>query len=264
MANCQRKDGAMKRLKYIFIIISLLGLASCQQKTLELVPEIINTYPHDSNAFTQGLLFANNKLYESTGLRGRSSLREVELKTGKVVRSLDIDKQYFAEGLAHVNNKLYQITWQSKKAFVYDLDTFNLEKTFSYNTEGWGICFDGKDLYMSDGTSTIYKRDPKDFKILSQYKIKLDNKEIDYLNELECVDSYIYANIWQTNKILKINKQSGQVVAEIDASNLLKASGASQDPNAVLNGIAYNPRSKNFYLTGKLWPKLFEVSFKSK
>jgi len=253
----------MKKI-LLFLLVLILGMAGCQQKTQILVPEIINSYPHDSNAFTQGLLYADDKLYESTGLRGGSSLREVELKTGEVVRKLDLDKKYFAEGLAHVNDKLYQITWQSKKAFVYDLDSFNLEKTFSYNTEGWGICFDGKDLYMSDGTSTIYKRDPKDFKILSQYKISLNGEEIDYLNELECVDDYIYANIWQTSKILKIDKKSGKVVAEIDASNLLKASGASQDPNAVLNGIAYNPSSKSFYLTGKLWPKLFEVNFKSR
>jgi len=254
----------MKRLRFIFVIIGLLGLASCQQNTQELVPEIINTYPHDSNAFTQGLLYTDGKLYESTGLRGRSSLREVKIDSGSVIRKLDLDKKYFAEGLAHVNDKLYQITWQSKKAFVYDLDSFNLEKTFSYNTEGWGICFDGKDLYMSDGTSTIYKRDPKDFKIISQYTVSLDNKEIDYLNELECVDNYIYANVWQSPKILKLDKKTGKVIAEIDASNLLKASGANQDPNAVVNGIAYNPKSKSFYLTGKLWPKLFEVRFKSK
>ncbi len=254
----------MKKLSYLLIILSLLGLSSCQQKTQNLVPKILNTYPHDANAFTQGLLFTDGKLYESTGLNGRSSLREVELESGKVIRTLSLDNKYFAEGLAHVNKKLYQITWQSKKAFVYDLETFNLEKTFSYNTEGWGICFDGKDLYMSDGSSTIYKRDPKDFKILSQYKITQDNKEIDYLNELECVDNYIYANIWQTTKVLKIDKNTGKIISEIDASNLLADSGVSQDPNAVLNGIAYNPISKTFYLTGKLWPKLYEVRFNSK
>ena len=254
----------MKITKYLSLIILVFSVAACQPKTQYLVPEVINTYNHDHNAFTQGLLFANNKLYESTGLRGRSSLREVDLKTGKVIRALTLSDKIFAEGLARVKEKLYQISWQSRKAFVYDLDSFNKVKEFSYDTEGWGLCFDGKDLFMTDGSSTLFKRNPESFKTISKVIVKLNGKEIDNLNELECVNGFVYANIWQTTKIIKIEKNSGKVVSQIDAANLLAKSGAGQDPNAVLNGIAYNPESKTFFLTGKLWPKLFEVRFVSK
>ena len=251
----------MKITKYLPLLILVISIAACQPKTQNLVPEIINTYDHDQNAFTQGLLFANDKLYESTGLRGRSSLREVDLNSGEVIRSLSLSDKIFAEGLARVNEKLYQISWQSGKAFVYDLESFNKEKEFSYNTEGWGLCFDGKDLFMSDGSSTLFRRNPKTFEAISKLVVTLNNKKIDYLNELECVDGFIYANIWQTTNIIKIDKKTGKVVSQIDAANLLAKSGATQDPNAVLNGIAYNPDSKTFFLTGKLWPKLFEVRF---
>jgi glutamine cyclotransferase len=246
-----------------------MGLVSCQQATTSATPEIINTYPHDPAAFTQGLLLHDGKLYESTGLYGESDLREVEIETGEVIRSQALPQTYFAEGLALVDNKLYQITWREGDAFIYDLATFNEEKRLRYDTEGWGLCYDGKDLYMTDGSALLYRRDPTTFAELSNVTVMLHKKgqkeAIARLNELECVADYVYANIWQTDTIVKINKKTGIVETEIDASNLLSAEerqGLNQ--NSVLNGIAYNPDSDTFYLTGKFWPKLFEVKFVKK
>ncbi len=244
-------------------LILLFSATACGQKELSVyIPEIINTYPHNSNAFTQGLLFHEGKLYESTGIKGSSTLREVALETGEVLRHVSLADEYFAEGLALVNDKLIQITWQSQQAFVYDLASFRQEKRFNYKGEGWGICFDGNDLYMSNGSSIIRKRDPENFAVTKSINITLRGAPVRLLNELECVDDYIYANIWQTYTIVKINKHSGKVVAEIDATSLLSLEERqSLSSEAVLNGIAYNPQSHTFYLTGKLWSKLFEVSF---
>jgi glutaminyl-peptide cyclotransferase len=240
----------------------LLFLVSCQQKMTTQIPQILNTYPHDAEAFTQGLVYANNKFYESTGLNGRSSLREVDIKTGEVIRILSIEEKYFAEGLAKVGNKLIQITWENGEAFVYDLETFEKEKMFRYEGEGWGLCYDGNDLYMSDGNSTLFKRNPETFEITGEIQVKLNGQAVEMLNELECVDGFIYANVWQTDRIVKIDKTSGFVVTDIDASTLLSAE--ERQGADVLNGIAYNPETQAFFLTGKLWPKLFEVKFVEK
>ncbi len=241
--------------------VMLLGLASCQGTATRQVPKVLNTYPHDAGAFTQGLLLHDGDLYESTGLFGESSLREVDLETGEVVRELPIASEYFAEGLALVGDKLVQLTWQNGRAFVYDLETFNQEGRFSYETEGWGLCFDGEDLYMSDGSATLFERDAETFEIVSEKQVKLGGEPVTQLNELECVGDFVYANVWQTDRIVKIDKESGRVVSDIDASALFPAAERPADPNAVLNGIAYNPDTDTFYLTGKLWPRLFEVRF---
>jgi glutamine cyclotransferase len=246
----------------LFTFYFLLFLVSCQQKTTTQIPQILNTYPHDAEAFTQGLVYVDGKFYESTGLNGRSSLREVDVTTGEVIRILPLEEKYFAEGLAKVNNKLIQITWQNGEAFVYDLETFNQEKTFSYEGEGWGLCYDGKDLYMSDGSSTLFKRNPETFEITGTVQVTLNGQAVDQLNELECVDNAVYANVWQTDRILKINKTNGKVISEIDASNLLSTN--EKQGVDVLNGIAYNPDTQTFFITGKLWPKLFEVKFVGK
>jgi glutamine cyclotransferase len=249
---------------FLFSLFSffLFTLVSCQQKATIQIPQILNTYPHDAEAFTQGLIYSEGKFYESTGLNGRSSLREVDIKTGEVVRILPIDEVYFAEGLAKVDNKLIQITWQNGEAFVYDLETFNKEKTFRYEGEGWGLCYDGKDLYMSDGSATLFKRDSETFEIISQVQVSFQGKPVMRLNELECVGEVVYANIWQTDNIVKINKSNGNVLTQIDASSLISADERQgMDPNAVLNGIAYNPDTQTFFITGKLWPRLFEVNF---
>ncbi len=246
---------------FAVIFAALLGLASCQGTPTKQVPEVLNTYPHDPNAFTQGLLLYGGDLFESTGLFGQSSLREVDLETGEVVRELPLGSEYFAEGLALVGDKLVQLTWQNGRAFVYDRDTFNLENRFSYETEGWGLCYDGEGLYMSDGSATLFERDAETFEIQSEKQVKLGGEPVTQLNELECVGDFVYANVWQTDRIVKIDKKSGRVVSDIDASTLFPAAERPADPNAVLNGIAFNPDTDTFYLTGKLWPKLFEVRF---
>ena len=253
---------------FFSVALSVMGLASCQQSASVQVPEVLNTFEHDPEAFTQGLLLFDGKLYESTGINGASSLREVNLETGEVERILPLADKYFGEGLARVDDKLYQITWRSGEAFVYDLATFELEQTFEYTTEGWGLCYDGEDLYMTDGTARLFRRDPATFEEERVVTVTLskggESKEIINLNELECVGEHVYANVWQTDIIVKIDKSTGNIVSEIDASALFPAGERPSDPNAVLNGVAYNPERETFYLTGKLWPKLFEVRFVEK
>ncbi len=244
------------------VLLGLALLTGCQgQELTEAVPEILETYPHDEGAFTQGLLLENDHFYESTGLYGESTLREVIPETGEVLREVDVPPEYFAEGLTLVGDRLIQITWQAGEAFVYNLDTFEQTDTFSYDGEGWGICYDGEALMMSDGSSTLTRRDPETFSVLGTTEVKLNGQPVTMLNELECVDGFVYANVWQTDTILKI-AEDGKVAQEIDASNLLSDAERTQlGPNAVLNGIAYDADAETFFLTGKLWPKMLEVRF---
>ena len=249
----------------ILTFAAMLGLApltSCQgQELTEAVPKVLETYPHDAGAFTQGLLLEDGHFYESTGLYGQSTLREVIPETGEVLREVNLPSEYFAEGLTLVGNRLIQITWKEGEALVYNLDTFEQTGTLPYEGEGWGICFDGEDLVMSDGSATLTRRDPETFAVLGKTEVKLNGQPVTMLNELECVGGFVYANIWQSDKIVKI-AASGQVTQEIDASTLLSdAERAQLGPDAVLNGIAYDPDAKTFYLTGKLWPKVLEVRF---
>jgi glutaminyl-peptide cyclotransferase len=261
----KRKTKNEKRKTFLPFTFLLFTFVGCQQQPTTLTPQVINTYPHDDQAFTQGLLLHDGKFYESTGLEGLSSLREVEITTGKTLRMLTLDSKYFAEGLALVNDKLIQITWKNGEALVYDLATFNKEKTFRYEGEGWGLCYDGADLYMSDGSTALYKRNAESFEVIGQMQVNYKGKPVTQLNELECVGEFVYANIWQTDNIVKINKKTGNVVSTIDAGNLLSSEERSSlAQGGVLNGIAYNPEADTFYITGKLWPKLFEVKFVEK
>jgi glutaminyl-peptide cyclotransferase len=263
--SAESKAQRLKAFLLFTFYFLLFTLVSCQQQATTLTPQIINTYPHDSHAFTQGLVLHDGKFYESTGQYGISSLREVDITTGNAIRNYVLDSQYFAEGLALVNDKLIQITWREGRAFVYDLATFNRENTFSYQGEGWGLCYDGESLYMSDGSATLYKRNPETFEVTGQVQVKQNGQAVTMLNELECVGEFIYANVWQTDKIMRINKSNGTVTNEIDASNLLSSEErASLPQGAVLNGIAYNLEADTFYLTGKLWSKLFEVKLVEK
>lgn len=225
------------------------------------VPQVLASFAHDAQAFTQGLLLYQGTFYESTGLEGKSSLREVEVKTGKVLRQKNIPAPIFAEGLARDKNRLVQLTWRDNKAFVYDLSTFKRVQTFTYQGEGWGLCHNGKAFVMSNGSDLLTVRDLKTFDVLRKLPVRYLGKPVTMLNELECVGKDVYANVWQTNYIVKI-APSGQVSKIIDAKNLLAPEvKATLTPDAVLNGIAYDPTEKVFYLTGKLWPKVFKVTF---
>lgn len=241
--------------------VALLSLSACAAGPEHLVVHVDATYPHDPGAFTEGLLYAHGYLYESTGLAGRSSLREVDLATGAVVRQRDLPQPYFGEGLALVGDRLIQLTWRSHVAFEWDRATFNPLGRFHYDTEGWGLCFDGTSLYMSDGSATLYRRDPATFALKGTLTVRQSGRPVKNLNELECVGDSIYANVWLTDRIVRIDKSSGRVTAVIDASSLRKRMPPLGNQDAVLNGIAHDPATGRFFVTGKLWPKLFQVSF---
>jgi glutaminyl-peptide cyclotransferase len=227
-----------------------------------LVPVVLATHPHDPTAFTQGLLFYNGHLYESTGLYGRSELRKLDLKTGKVLRRVPLESRFFGEGLARVGGQLIQLTWWENTAFVYDLNTFARIKTHSYKGEGWGLCFDGRYLYRSDGSNKLFLHDFNTFKVVGTVSVTRGGRAQANLNELACVGEDIYANVYLTDDIVRIDKHSGRVTARIDAGNLLTPrERAALSAGATLNGIAHDPSEDVFYLTGKLWPKLFKVRF---
>lgn len=221
--------------------------------------EVLKTYPHDRGAFTQGLVLHQGTLYESTGLVGRSSLRQVEVATGRVMRKVDVAPPYFAEGLALVGDRLIQLTWQHGTAFVYDRRNFTKQSEFSYKGEGWGLCYDGKQLIMSDGTSNLTVRNPADFAVLRTIRVTMNGLPLEQLNELECVDGSVYANVWTRELIVRIDPASGRVTQEVNAANLL--SPMEKAGTDVLNGITYDPSDKTFLITGKNWPKLFRVKF---
>ncbi len=221
--------------------------------------EVLKTYPHDRKAFTQGLVLHQGTFYESTGLVGQSTLRQVELATGRVIRKIDVPPPYFAEGLALVGDRLMQLTWQHGKAFVYDRRTFAKQNELTYRGEGWGLCHDGTNLVMSDGSSNLTIRNASDFTVIRTVRVTLDGRPVDRLNELECAEGAVYANVWTTDQIVRIDPATGQVTARIDAPNLLSA--MERHPDGVLNGIAYDASDKTFLITGKLWPKLFRVKF---
>ena len=219
---------------------------------------IVHTYPHDPQAYTQGLIYENGYLYESTGLNGRSSLRMVDLETGHVLQRADVPSQYFAEGLAPWGSTLVQLTWKSHVVFVYDRFSFRLLRTLPYNGEGWGLTQDGRNLILSDGTATLHFLDPLTLHQVRQVEVKDHGAPVTQLNELEYVRGQIYANVWHTDRIARISPATGRVLGWIDLTGLL-APGEVSDPEAVLNGIAYDAAHDRLFVTGKLWPKLFEI-----
>jgi len=223
--------------------------------------QIANIYPHDSNAFTQGLILLDGKLLESTGQEGTSSLRLVELETGKIRKKVDIPIPYFAEGLTVLNGKVYQLTWQHGLGFIYDLQTFEKVGQFNYDGEGWGLTTDGQSLILSDGTSRLRFIDPSSFRLTRTISVTDYKTPVAELNELEFVKGEIYANIWHDNRIAVIDPQTGHVKAWIDLTGLIPENELS-DPEAVLNGIAYDQANDKLFVTGKLWPRLFEIRVK--
>lgn len=219
---------------------------------------IVNTYPHDRTAFTEGLVFHAGLLYESTGLEGQSTLRQVELETGRVLQRYDLPPRLFGEGLALYGRQLIQLTWRSHVGFVYDLDSFEPQRTFYYPTEGWGLTHDGRQLIMSDGTATLHFLDPETFAETGQVEVRGDQGPVAWLNELEYVEGEVYANIWQTNLIARIDPQTGRVTGWIDLTGLLGLEDHDR-PVDVLNGIAYDAGQGRLFVTGKWWPRLFEI-----
>ena len=234
--------------------------ASAAPATARFGVEVVRAYPHDPAAFTQGLVYRDGVLYESTGLHGRSSLRKVQLETGKVLQRQEIEPQYFAEGLADWGQSLVQLTWQSQAGFVYDLKTFKRQSSFRYTGEGWGLARDAQRLVMSDGTATLRWLDPASFKETARVTVTDGGMPVGQLNELEMVKGQIFANVWPTDRIAIIDPGSGRVAGWIDLAGLLPA--AERARTDVLNGIAYDPARDRLFVTGKLWPKLFEIRLK--
>lgn len=218
--------------------------------------EVVRSYPHDPEAFTQGLIYRDGFLYESTGLNGRSSLRKVRLETGEVVQRRAVDTRYFAEGLTDWGSRLLQLTYTTNVAFVYDLTTFALQDTFTYAGEGWGLTHDATRLIMSDGTSSLRFLDPESRRETGRVTVRADGSPVTFLNELEWIRGQVYANVWQTNRIAIIAPATGGVTGWLDLTGLLPATYAGHD---VLNGIAYDAAADRLFVTGKLWPRLFEI-----
>jgi glutamine cyclotransferase len=240
-------------VKTIRLLAPLLLLAS-----LGAGFRIVHSYPHDPDAFTQGLVFHDGFLYEGTGIEGKSSLRKVDLTTGKVLQRVDLPHGYFGEGIVIWKDKLIQLTWQSRIGFVYDLATFKQLRTFTYSREGWGITQDGKRLIMSDGSASLFFWDPETLQETGRLPVVDENgRPVTYLNELEYIRGEIYANVWQTDRIARISPSTGRVTGWINLSGLL-AENEKARAN-VLNGIAYDAKLNRLFVTGKDWPKLFEI-----
>lgn len=233
------------------------ALISTSGTTLHSI-RVVNVYPHDPAAFTQGLAFHKGYIYEGTGISGQSGIRKVELKTGRVLKSQGLPAEHFGEGITICRNKLIQLTWQSHTGFVYDLQSFRLLQTFSYPTEGWGITCDGDHLVMSDGTAILRFLDVRTYKIVKQIEVRDRGNILPNINELEFIKGEIYANVWGTGYIVRISPQTGQVLGWIDLRDLYRYVGVGRNID-VLNGIAYDAKGDRLFVTGKYWPNLFEI-----
>ena len=220
--------------------------------------KVVNTFAHDPKAFTQGLVFEDGFLYEGTGLNGRSELRKVELETGKVLKTYKLPDEFFGEGITVFGDRIIQLTYQSNVGFVYNKETFELLSEFSYPTEGWGLTHDGKNLIMSDGTPMLYFLDPKTFKQKHKIMVLDQDSPVWGLNELEYIDGEIYANVWPTERIVKIEPETGRVIGWIDLEGILTPEDHSE-PVDVFNGIAYDAANRRLFVTGKFYPKLYEI-----
>ena len=258
-----------KKIFAIFIIVVVVLIAGTvgaiiwgigQNTNTQILPNnytyrIVEIYPHDTNAFTQGLVFEDDVFYESTGIYGSSSLRRVDLQSGNVLNKFSLSDEYFGEGLAIVGNSLIQLTWKERIGFVYDKGTFTLQKNFTYNTDGWGLTFDDNKLIMSDGSSNLYFFNPTTFEEIGKVSVYDGNKTLENLNELEYIKGDIYANIWLEDSIVIINPNTGQVKGYIDLTGLYQTANAE----AVLNGIAYDKQTDRLFVTGKLWSNIYQI-----
>lgn len=228
--------------------------------------EIVNTYPHDTSAYTQGLIWHDGALYESVGQYGRSNLRKVELESGKVLRRAEVPEEFFAEGMTLLKGKLFQLTWQEHKGFIYDPNTFSKIGEFTYEGEGWGLTQDGKSLILSDGTNQIRFLNPDNFRVERAINVFEDNdpsRPLREINELEYVKGEIYANVWQTDQIIRVDPKTGKLLGVVDLSGILPGKRLDEVDD-VLNGIAYDEKNQRLFVTGKRWPKLFEIRLKER
>lgn len=255
------------RMGGILILLLSLATLNCQtpgpkasagKKTQVYGYEVVHTFPHERNAYTQGLVFHEGNFLESTGEVGRSSLRRVGIDDGKVLEKVEVPPPYFAEGITLLKGKIYQLTWQHQLGFVYDALTFEKMGEFNYTGEGWGLANDGQSLILSDGTSHIRFLDPENFQVTRTISVLDGRTAVEEINELEYVQGEIYANLWHADRIARINPQTGAVAGWINLTGLLSR-GEVQDEEAVLNGIAYDEATGRLFVTGKLWPKLFEI-----
>jgi glutamine cyclotransferase len=268
--NYEFNSGSMQVGSYSIVLNATLknGMIQTEQRTLRVLSdvtpekwtaEIVQDYPHLESSFTQGLEFDGAVLYEGTGdpnQSGQTLVAEVVLKSGEIKRKTSLDASYFGEGISILGDELFQLTWKNGKCFVYDKNTFSLVRELKYTGEGWGLCNDDKHLIMSDGSEYIYFRDPKSFEIIKKIEVYTDQGPLYYLNELEYIEGKIYANIWTSSNIAVIDPETGKVLAFIDAANIVREGKGNGE---VLNGVAWNKLTKKTYLTGKYWPKLFEV-----
>ena len=238
------------------VALVLVSDSPVYTEQLQYTYNVVNVYPHNETAFTQGLVFEDGNLYEGTGLRGQSTLRRVELETGNIIQLYSLPDQFFGEGITIFGDKIIQLTWKSGKGFIYDKNSFELLQNFTYQTDGWGITHDGSRLIMSNGTSTLIFLDPETFQKIGQVEV-FDEEPVTKLNELEYINGEVYANIWQEEKIAIINPQTGQVTAWIDLTGICELEHHGGDN--VLNGIAYDQNGDRLFVTGKRWSNLYEI-----
>lgn len=262
--------------KYLIVSLVLLGFGCKNNKSnsqnnsddatvktpTSISYKVVNVFPHDPNSFTEGFFLHDGKVFESTGLKGNtgtSKLLVYDLQTGKMAQSVSLPSVYFGEGISIVNNKLYQLTWQKHKVFVYDLPSLNKVKEMTWPYEGWGMTTDGKNLIISTGSSNLYYVNPEDFSVIKTIAVSNSYGPLPMINELEYVDGVVYANIWETNSIVKIDPKTGAVIGTIDLTNIRQQNSVPVVEDDVLNGIAYDSAKNTFLVTGKNWPKIFEI-----
>lgn len=247
----------------IAAVLMSFFLLSCSDAKVKVYGiEVVAEYPHDTDAYTQGLYFDEGKLYESTGLHGKSTFRKVDFESGEVIKRLDFDKKYFVEGSVRFKDNIYILTWDSRIAFVYDAKTLEYKSSWKYPREGWGLTTDGRQLIASDGSANLYFLD-ENFAQKDKKLVTIENRPVRWLNELEYIDGKVWANVYTTDEIVIINPKTGKVEGVVDCRGLLPKS-LRKPSTDVLNGIAYNPDTRKIYLTGKNWPKLYEIKLVEK
>ena len=250
-----------KTLSLSILLLLLCGSASFAQAPKRYTAKVEETFRHDTGSYTQGLFFYKGGFYESAGQYGESTMRKVDLRSGKVLKRHDFERRYFAEGSCIAEGRLYVLSWRERTCFVLNPDTFERIGTFRYNTEGWGLTTDGKSLIMSDGSNRIQFRDPKSFLVTREIKVTINGRPLDYLNELEWIDGRIWANVYGSDVIVMIDPESGVVTGIVDCSNIYPEK-MRRPADDVLNGIAYNPADGKIYVTGKYWPKMYRITLR--